>query len=196
MDNSSQPYRHIALVGMMGCGKSTVGRFLARITHWPYHDIDLIIERETGQSISEIFDTIGESFFRRHELEVIERLPGSEPSIVSTGGGLFIQERPRQILLQHAYTFYLQASPQILWERVRFSENRPLLHNPEPQKILTDLLEKRDPIYRLAHFTIPIENKKIEQIAQEILSHLPFKLPYDLRQAHPKPPPTDHPSPP
>ncbi len=119
---------------------------------------------------------MGESFFRRHELEVIERLPGSELSIVSTGGGLFIQDRPRSILLEHAYTFYLQASATALWERVKFSENRPLLHNPDPQKILTDLLEKRDPIYRLAHFTISIENKTIEEITREILNALPFKI--------------------
>jgi shikimate kinase len=176
VDNIISPSRHIALVGMMGCGKSTVGRFLAKITHWPYHDTDLIIERETGQSISEIFDTMGEGFFRRHELEVIERLPGSEPSIISTGGGLFIQDRPRKILLDHAYTFYLQGSPDALWERVKFSENRPLLHNPDPKKILTDLFQKRDPIYRQAHYTISIENKNIEKIAHEILSTLPFQL--------------------
>ncbi|MCS7063910.1 MAG: shikimate kinase [Methylacidiphilales bacterium] len=168
--------RHIALVGMMGSGKTTVGRYLAKLIHWPYHDIDHIIERETGQSIAEIFDTMGEAFFRRHELEVIERLPGSELSVVSTGGGLFIQERPREILLTHAYCIYLQASPQVLWERVRFSENRPLLQKPDPQKILADLLSKRDPIYRLAHYTLNIEGKTIEAIAQEIVTHLPFKI--------------------
>lgn len=160
----------------MGCGKSTVGRYLAKITHWPYHDTDSIIERETGQSIPEIFDTMGEAFFRRHELEVIERLPGAELSIISTGGGLFIQDRPRKILLECAYTFYLQASANVLWERLKFSVNRPLLHKPEPQKILADLLENRDPIYRLAHFVISIENKTIDQIAHEILASLPFKI--------------------
>ncbi len=144
----------IALVGMMGVGKSTIGRRLAKALDARFVDSDDEIVRAAGQSIQEIFDRHGEEEFRRGERRVIERLLAGPPIVLATGGGAYIDDETRGLLKETARTVWLRADIETLWKRVSRRTTRPLLKQPNPKQVLTDLNEVRAPVYALADVVV------------------------------------------
>ena len=142
--------RPIVLVGLMGVGKSTVGRRLAGRLDLPFVDADEAIEEAAGMTIAEIFDRFGEAYFRDGERRVIARLMDGRPKVIATGGGAFINDDTRALILADATAVWLSASVKVLADRVRRRDTRPLLRNRDPHAVLTELAAVRDPIYALA----------------------------------------------
>lgn len=147
----------IVLIGMMGVGKSTVGRRLAARLGLSFVDADEEIERAAGMSVSEIFARYGEAHFRDGERRVIARLMDGVPKVIATGGGAFMQDETRALILGHATTIWLDADIEVLVDRVSRREGRPLLKDRDPRIVLTELAAVRNPIYALA----PIHVKSI-----------------------------------
>lgn len=144
----------ITLVGLMGAGKSSIGRRLADELRLPFHDSDDEIERAAGLSVSDIFSIHGEEEFRRGEQRVIERLVHGRQHILATGGGAFINDETRALLKEHTVTIWLRADLDTLWKRVNRRDGRPLLKTENPKQRLRDLLEQRAPIYAQADIVI------------------------------------------
>jgi shikimate kinase len=142
--------RTVVLVGMMGSGKTAIGRELAYRLNVPYVDSDAEIEAAANATISEIFERSGEPFFRDREAEVIARLLQSEPCILSTGGGAYLAERNRVAISEQGVAVWLDAELELLWERVRHKDTRPLLRTADPKKTLSEIFEQRAPVYALA----------------------------------------------
>ena len=140
----------IVLVGLMGVGKSTVGRRLAARLHLPFADADTEIEEAAGMTVSEIFEKFGEAYFRDGERRVIARLFDGTPKVIATGGGAFLQEQTRELILDQAVAIWLHAVPEILADRVQRRDTRPLLRGRDPKTVLTELAEVRNPFYALA----------------------------------------------
>lgn len=146
--------RTIALVGMMGAGKSTVGRRLAERLGRAFYDSDTEIEKAAGQSIAGIFEEHGEEEFRRGEHRVLERLLALKPHVLATGGGAFLNDETRVTMRKNAVTIWLNADLETLWLRVQKRQNRPLLKRPDAKQVLTDLLVARQPIYEQADLVV------------------------------------------
>ena len=142
--------RTVVLVGMMGSGKTAIGRELAHRLNVPYVDSDAEIEAAANATISEIFERSGEPFFRDREAEVIARLLQSEPCVLSTGGGAYLAERNRAAISEQGVAVWLDADLELLWERVRHKDTRPLLRTADPYKTLSAIFEQRAPVYALA----------------------------------------------
>lgn len=140
----------IVLVGLMGVGKSTVGRRLAARLSLPFIDADSEIEAAAGMSIADIFERFGEDYFRDGERRVIARLIDGTPKVIATGGGAFINTETRALILDQALAIWLNANPRILAERVKRRDTRPLLRGRDPAEVLTALAAARDPFYALA----------------------------------------------
>jgi shikimate kinase len=140
----------IVLVGLMGVGKSTVGRRLAARLSLPFVDADTEIEDAAGMTIAEIFDAYGEPYFRAGERRVIARLLDGSPKVIATGGGAFINEETRQTVLENGLAIWLDAPIEVLVDRVRRRDTRPLLRGRDPGEVLRDLAAARNPIYALA----------------------------------------------
>ena len=149
--------RSVVLVGMMGSGKTAVGKALALRLGVPFLDSDAEIERAAHATIPEIFARDGEPFFRDREAEVIGRLLGGPASVISTGGGAFMAERNRQAIAAHGVSLWLDAALDVLWDRVRHKENRPLLRTANPRETLAQLYQVRVPMYRLAMLRVEVE---------------------------------------
>jgi shikimate kinase len=139
--------RPIVLVGMMGVGKSTVGRKLATLLHLPFCDADDEIEEAAQMSVSEIFERFGEPYFRDGERRVIARLLGGGPSVIATGGGAFAQEQTRKLILDGGIAVWLDSDLDTLVERVGRRNTRPLLKNGDPREIVGRLKAEREPFY-------------------------------------------------
>lgn len=146
--------RTIALVGLMGAGKSTVGRRLAGALGRTFCDSDDEIEEAAGLSIADIFALHGEAEFRRGEKRVLERLLQNPPHVLATGGGAYLDPDTRKLMRERAVTVWLNADLETLWERVSRRNHRPLLKNPDARGVLTRLLEERTPIYSKADLVI------------------------------------------
>lgn len=140
----------IVLIGMMGVGKSTVGRRLAARLGLPFVDADEEIERAADMTVAEIFERYGEAHFRDGERRVIARLMDGAPKIIATGGGAFMQADTRAEILAHAIAIWLDADIDVLVDRVSRREGRPLLAGKDPRAVLTELAAKRNPVYALA----------------------------------------------
>lgn len=147
----------IVLVGMMGVGKSTVGRRLAARLGLDFVDADEEIEKAAGMTVSEIFERYGEAYFRDGERRVIARLMDGVPKVIATGGGAFMQDETRKLILDAAIAIWLDADIDILVDRVARRDSRPLLKNRDPRAVLTELAAVRNPVYALA----PIHVKSI-----------------------------------
>lgn len=161
--------RTVVLVGMMGSGKTAIGRALAAALDVPFVDSDAAIEEAAAATIAEIFERDGEKFFRKREAEVLRRLLSGPPGIVSTGGGAFLSEANRDAIAQMGVAVWLDADIEILWERVRHKDTRPLLRTPDPKATLTTIYNERTPIYGLAGLKIDVqENASIEQTMQSV----------------------------
>jgi shikimate kinase len=146
--------RTVALVGMMGVGKSTVGRKLAQELGAPFLDSDGEIEKAAGLSVREIFDKHGEPEFRRGERRVIERLLAGPPIILATGGGAYLDPETRALLKQKATTVWLRADLDTIWKRVSRRDTRPLLKRENPKQALCDLEAVRAPVYAEADLVV------------------------------------------
>ena len=165
--------RTIALVGLMGAGKSAVGRRLASRLGLPFVDADIAIEEAAGCSIEEIFARHGEAEFRDGERRVIQRLVEQQPPhILATGGGAFINERTRQRLKDHAITVWLKADLETLLERVGKRNNRPLLKQGDPVEVLRTLMGVRYPIYAEADITVETSAGPVEETVERVLAAL------------------------
>ncbi len=162
--------RNLVLVGLMGAGKSAIGRIVAQQLGLPFIDTDTEIERVSRMSISELFAAYGEEEFRALETRVIKRLLRTGPRVVSTGGGAFINERTRKQIERGGVSIWLSADLDVLWERVNKRDHRPLLKTENPKQTLQDLMDKRYPIYGLADITVQSRDVRKEVIANEVLT--------------------------
>ena len=149
--------RTIALVGLMGAGKSTVGKRLADRLNRQFYDSDNEIEKAAGLSISDIFTLHGEAEFRRGERRVLERLLNEEPHVLATGGGAYLDPETRDLLREKAVTIWLNADLETLWRRVSRRGHRPLLKAENPKGVLSRLLTERTPIYEQADLVVRSE---------------------------------------
>ncbi len=146
----------IVLVGMMGAGKTTVGRELARRLHRRFVDSDHEICARTGVSVPVIFDVEGEAGFRRRESQVIDDLSQEQDLVLATGGGVVLAEENRKVLSERCLVIYLDVPPAVLWERTRHDRNRPLLQVEDPRGRIESLYRERDPLYRaVARVVVP-----------------------------------------
>ncbi|HEY0271190.1 MAG TPA: shikimate kinase [Sphingomonas sp.] len=164
--------RPIVLVGLMGAGKSTVGRRLAARLRLPFADADQEIEQAAGLSISEIFARFGEEAFRDGERRVIARLIDGQPRVVATGGGAFMNDETRALILDHATAVWLDADIDVLVERVRRRNDRPLLAGRDPRAALVELAARRNPVYALAPIHIHSQPVPHEATVESILKAL------------------------
>jgi len=146
--------RPITLVGLMGAGKTTVGRRLAARLRLPFVDADAEIETASGMTIAEIFERFGEAHFRDGERRVIARLIDGTPKVIATGGGAFIQDDTRKLILERTLAVWLDADIPTLVERVRRRNTRPLLKGRDPGEVLSELAAIRNPIYAEAQIRI------------------------------------------
>ena len=163
----------IALIGLPGVGKSTVGKHLARGLRRQFFDSDVEIEREIGCSIREFFEREGEARFRDIEQSVIATLTALPGAVLATGGGAVLREANRNALREASTVIYLRSSPEELFKRLRHDTHRPLLQVRDPRRRLRDLFAERDPHYRTtAHFTIEVGRPSIPTLVNMILMQL------------------------
>ena len=164
--------RTIALVGMMGAGKSSVGRRLAVRLDVPFCDADAEIEAAAGCTISDIFEQYGESAFRDGERKVIGRLLAEPPHVMATGGGAFIDPETRARMKECAVSVWLKAPVEVLLARILRKDTRPLLKAGEPREVLERLLTEREPIYALADIAIESESGPHCETVERIMAAL------------------------
>jgi len=164
--------RTIALVGLMGVGKSTVGRRLARRLGRPFVDGDEAIEEAAGMSVSDIFSTLGEAEFRAGEARVMKRLLEGPPVVLATGGGAMLRDETRVALKAHAVTVWMRADLETVAERVRRRDTRPLLRGKDPLETLSVLADARYPIYAQADLTVDVGAGAHAQAVEAILRAL------------------------
>ena len=164
--------RSIVLVGMMGAGKSTIGRRLSARLRLPFLDADTEIEAAAGMSIPDIFEAHGEPHFRDGEARVIARLLDSGPAVLATGGGAFMREETRNRIGDKAVSIWLKADADIIMKRVKRRADRPLLQTADPAATVGRLIEERDPVYRRADLTIWSRDVPHEKIVDECLEGL------------------------
>lgn len=162
----------IVLVGLMGVGKSTVGRRLATRLGLPFADADAEIETAAGMTVTEIFDSFGEPYFRDGERRVIARLLDGAPKVIATGGGAFINDETRSLILETALAIWLDAAPEVLVERVQRRDTRPLLRNRDPARVLSELAQIRNPIYAQAPIHVSSNNAPHDVTVKAILEAL------------------------
>lgn len=176
--------RTVALIGMMGSGKTAVGRALSAALRVPFLDSDHELELAANATIAEIFARDGEAFFRDREAEVIARLLTGPPVILSTGGGAWLQPRNRDTIRAKGVAVWLKADLDLLWERVRHKSTRPLLRTDDPYATLSSLLNDRAPLYELADLTVEAEEGlSVAGMAQKVASAL-AQHPDILETAH------------
>ena len=167
---TKQPGCNIFLIGFMGAGKSTVSRELKRLSGREEVDTDQWIEKHEKRSISDIFATEGEAYFRQCETDMLDELGTMEPSIISCGGGMALREINRRKLKAMGEVVLLQASPETILERVKDSTNRPILNGNMNIAFISDLMGKRLPAYeKAATVKISTDGKTVTEIAKEIL---------------------------
>ncbi len=173
MKSSVHPYLpSIVLIGLMGCGKTTIGKELHRETRLPLRDTDSIIERHAGISIPKIFAQHGEAHFRDLETDLLRQLEQKKhlTCIISTGGGIAIRPENRAILKNMGFVVWLDSDADTLYRRIKHCTNRPLLKNPDPKGTLARLLEERNAFYReTAHLCIDTSNLHINEITYGII---------------------------
>lgn len=164
---------NIYLVGMMGAGKTTVGKLLARRLKRRFIDADQEIERRCGVRIPVIFDIEGEAGFRGREAQIIAELTALDGVVLATGGGAILAAENRQLLASRGTVVYLRAKPADLYQRVRQDKNRPLLAAGAPRARLEELYAQRDPLYReLADLVVETGTQNVQALARELLAKL------------------------
>ena len=173
MNPAVKPESRLILVGMMGAGKTTVGRLLARRLKRSFYDTDEEIERRCGVRVPVIFDIEGEAGFRARERQMIEELCALDNAVLSTGGGAVLAEENRKVIAACGVVVYLHARPPQLWLRVRHDRNRPLLATGDPEKKLEMLYAERDSLYReVADLVIDTGKQSVQTLAKDLLARL------------------------
>jgi len=163
----------IFLVGPMGAGKSTLGRYLSQVLGRPFYDSDKVIVEKTGADIPWIFDMEGEEGFRRREEAVIDELTAMPGIVLATGGGAILKETNRQRLHQRGLVFYLLTPVEVQLERTKHDKNRPLLQTENPEQVLQELMQIRHPLYqKTAHHVVSTSAGNLRRVAGEVLAHL------------------------
>ena len=168
--------RLIVLVGMMGAGKSTIGRRLAARLNLPFIDADAEIEAAAGMTIPEIFELHGEPHFRDGEARVIARLLEGGPAVLATGGGSFMREETRRRIGEKAVSIWLKADPEIIMRRVKRRADRPLLQTADLAATVGRLLSEREPVYQHADLTIASRDVPHDKIVEECIDTLRARL--------------------
>jgi shikimate kinase len=166
------PGKSVVLVGLMGAGKSSVGRKLAKLLDLPFVDADEEIERAAGCSIEDIFRLYGEPAFRDGEERVIARLLESGPQVLATGGGAFMNPRTRDRIRERAISIWLRADLDLLVRRTARRSGRPLLAHGDPRATLERLMAERYPVYAEADLTVDTTEENIERMVERILAGL------------------------
>ena len=164
--------RNLVLIGLMGAGKSAIGRLTAQALGIPFIDSDHEIERVSRMSITDLFAAYGETEFRALEARVIKRLLKSGPRVISTGGGAFINETRRRYIKRGGLTLWLKADLDVLWERVNKRDSRPLLKTENPKQTLENLMNARYPIYAEADLTVHSRDVRKDVMVDEVLAAL------------------------
>jgi shikimate kinase len=164
--------RSVVLVGMMGVGKSTIGRRLSTRLRLPFLDADVEIEAAAGMSIPDIFETHGEPHFRDGEARVIARLIDNGPGVLATGGGAFMREETRNRIRAKAVSIWLKADAETIMRRVKRRVDRPLLQTADPAATIARLIAEREPVYRLADLTISSREIPHDKIVDECVDAL------------------------
>lgn len=163
--------RPLALVGMMGAGKSSLGRRLALRLSVPFTDSDDEITAAAGMSIADIFQHEGEAGFRKRERETLHYLLTEHPvGVLAVGGGAFMDEETRKLILEKALTVWIKTPLNLLAERVTRHGKRPLLKDGVPEEVLAQLLKQREPVYALAHVTVESDNRPQDENVARLLS--------------------------
>lgn len=166
------PSRTVVMVGLMGAGKSAIGRRLAARLKLPFVDADAEIEAAAGSTIQEIFDRHGETAFRDGERRVIARLLEGEPKVLATGGGAFMDDETRAAIGKSGVSVWLRADLDTLFERTSRRNNRPLLKTDDPRATLKDLMEKRYPIYEQADIIVESDDSPPEETVDRVIEAL------------------------
>jgi shikimate kinase len=162
--------RNLVLIGFMGCGKSSVGREIARRCRFRFLDTDSVIRQKYGKSIAEIFAVEGEPAFREEEHQVLLRLRGAQRLVVATGGGIVLQPRNGALLHAIGPVIWLTAEEEIIWERVSRNKNRPLLQTADPRSTIRSMMETRYPLYReAADLSVETSHLSHQEVAERIL---------------------------
>ncbi len=162
--------KSLVLVGLMGAGKSAIGRRIAARLNMKFLDADTEIETAAGQTISDIFACHGEAHFRDREEKIIERLLVDGPQILATGGGAFMSEATRANIKTHGISVWLRAELDVLMERVGRRDHRPLLKTEDPQAVMQNLIDQRYPIYAQSDIVVESRDVAHEVIVHEILN--------------------------
>lgn len=168
--------RSLVLVGIMGCGKSTVGRRLAHRLDIPFVDADTEIEQAANMTVPEIFAAHGEPYFRKGEERVIARLLKEGPQVLATGGGAFMSEATRNEIAENGISVWLKADLDTVMERVRKRANRPLLQTPDPEGTMKELMAKRYPVYGRADLTVNSRDVPHDLVVEDIVEALKSRL--------------------
>lgn len=164
---------NIFLVGMMGAGKTTLGKTLAQRLRREFVDTDRVLVERTGVPVATIFEIEGEDGFRRRETSLLAELSGRDHCVIATGGGVVLAEGNRRLMRDAGTVVYLRARLESLWERTRHDSNRPLLAAPDPRARLAELLEEREPLYReVAHVIVDTGAQSATTLVNRVLAAL------------------------
>ncbi len=164
--------RSVVFVGLMGAGKTAIGRKVAGMLGLPFTDSDHEIESVSRMTIPDLFERYGEAEFRSLEQRVIVRVLESGPQVLSTGGGAFMNEQTREAIATYGLSVWLKADVDTLLDRVSKKQNRPLLKNADPRAVLEKLMAERNPVYALADVTVATRDERKEVIAGEVIEAL------------------------
>jgi len=164
---------NLFLVGMMGAGKTTLGRALAHRLERDFADTDKVLVERTGVPVATIFEIEGEEGFRKRESAVLAELASRENLVVATGGGAILSEQNREVMRANGTVIYLRARLESLWERTRHDSNRPLLRTADPRGTLADLLAAREPLYReAAHVIVDTGAQSASSLTNKVIAAL------------------------
>lgn len=166
---------NIVLIGFMGTGKTAVGKRLAGILNMDFYDSDQEIEKVTGMPIAQLFHKHGEIRFRSEEKLMIQKLAQKRNAIIATGGGIVLSKECIELLKSTGYLICLTADPEVIYERVKRRNNRPLLKKGNTYENIVNLLKEREDLYRCADFTVDTSNMDFEEIINKILKFLSTK---------------------
>ena len=163
----------VFLVGMMGAGKTTLGKALAQRLRVEFHDTDKLLVERCGVPVATIFEIEGEEGFRRRESAVLAELAQQADGVVATGGGAILSAENRELMRTHGTVVYLRARLESLWERTRHDSSRPLLATPDPRATLAQILERRDPLYReAAHLIVDTGSQSAATLVARVMTAL------------------------
>jgi len=168
--------RSVVFVGLMGAGKTAIGRRVAAILGLPFTDSDHEIETVSRMTIPDLFERYGEAEFRSLEQRVIVRVLESGPQVLSTGGGAFMNAQTRDAIASYGLSVWLKADVDTLLERVSKKQNRPLLKDSDPRSVLEKLMAERNPVYALADVTVATRDERKEVIAGEVIEAIGRRL--------------------